>query len=117
MKKGVHPLLIIFLCGVCLTIGIFIGRNCHDECAIISANDVINVTTPAQEVDDSRLDINIATTAQLMELPGIGETIAQRIVDYREQNGKFQVLEDLLLIEGVGEKKLQAIEKFVRVGG
>ena len=117
MKKGVLTLLILSLCGISLMIGILIGRNCHDECVVISQNDVIASTIPLETLEDSRLDINSATVSQLMELPGIGETIAQRIVDYRKENGKFYVLEDLLLVEGIGEKKLQAIKALVKVGG
>ena len=117
MKKGIYPLLIVVLCGVFLVVGVFIGRNCHGECVVFSTNDVINVSVPLEKSNDFRLNINIATTAQLMELPGIGETIAKRIVDYRKENGKFQALEDLLLVEGIGEKKLQAIEELVCVGG
>ena len=117
MKKGVQPLLIILLCGITFVIGILIGRNCHDECIVISQNDVNNITISSEKVEDPRLDINTASIAQFMELPGIGEVIAQQIVDYREENGKFRVLEDLLLVDGIGEKKLQAIEEFVMVGG
>ena len=75
---------------------------------------------PADEshVDASgRININTATHAELMSLPGIGEVIAQRIIDYRTQYGDFRAVEELLNVSGIGAKKLEAILDLVTVGG
>ena len=60
-----------------------------------------------------RVNINTATAAELTALPGIGATLAQRIIAYREQHGKFQRVEDLGKVKGVGKRKLEALRQRV----
>lgn len=48
------------------------------------------------------VDINTATAEELETLPGIGPTLAQRIVDYRTQNGPFETIEDIMNVSGIG---------------
>ena len=61
------------------------------------------------------ININTATANELMTLDGIGEVIAQRIVDYRTENGDFQSIEELMDVSGIGEKKFEAIKAFVTI--
>ena len=117
MKKDGHALLITFFCSVCLVLWIFIGRNLNSEYINLEQNMQTPISNDAQDFDAYRLDINTATKQQLMELPGIGEVIAQRIIDYRTTNGGFESVDDLLHVEGIGEKKLDAILEFIKVGG
>jgi len=63
-----------------------------------------------------RIDINTATVDELIGLPGIGEITAQRIVRFREENGPFQRVEDLMKVKGIGEKSLEKIRPYVSVG-
>ena len=58
-----------------------------------------------------RIDLNHADAAELTALPGVGAVTAQAIVDYREANGPFSQLEDLLLVPGVGTSTLNAIRE------
>ena len=60
------------------------------------------------------LDLNIATLEELESLPGIGPTLAQRIIDYRDQNGFFAV-EDLLNVPGIGQSTFDQIKDLVTV--
>lgn len=117
MKKGGYPLLVLFLCALCLLLGIFVGRNNRDDYEMLVPNMQVSKTYRDQPEGFYRLDINAATVQQLQDLPGIGEIIAQRIVDYREKNGSYHTVDDLLNVEGIGEKKLQAIDRLIKVGG
>ena len=65
----------------------------------------------------SLLNINTATQEQLSELPGIGETLAARIVTYRNSNGSFRSVEQLLNVEGIGAGKLNTILDMITTGG
>lgn len=61
------------------------------------------------------ININTASVAQLMTLPGIGEVLSQRIVDYREANGSFPSVAALTNVSGIGEKRLAAIIHLITV--
>ena len=64
-----------------------------------------------------QLDLNAATTDQLNLLPGIGPTLAQRIVEYRDTNGPYQNLKDLDDVKGIGPKTLAHLEEWVIIEG
>ncbi len=59
---------------------------------------------------ESKIDVNTAATEQLTEIKGIGPVIAQRIVDYRQENGRFTSKEQLQEIKGIGPGTLSKIE-------
>ena len=60
-------------------------------------------------VSGEKLDINAASAEELMELPGIGEVLARRIVAYREIWGPFRQIQDVMNVRGIGEARFQAI--------
>jgi comEA protein len=64
---------------------------------------------------DARLDLNTATVAQLEALPRIGGALAQRIIQYRENNGNFTRIEDIQKVSGIGASVVEAIRDLVRV--
>jgi competence protein ComEA len=64
---------------------------------------------------DGVVNLNTADVAALDTLPRIGPAIAQRIIDWREQNGAFTSVDDLLAVPGIGEKMLAGLRDLVRV--
>lgn len=79
------------------------------------------VATPVTEVDNvsdsisGKINLNTATAEELMTIKGIGETLSQRIIDYRDTHGKFNTVEELTKVNGIGEKRLAAMREFVYV--
>lgn len=63
------------------------------------------------------VNINTATAEQLALLPRVGPAVAARIVEFREQNGKFKDTSDLLLVKGIGDKTFELIEPYVAING
>jgi competence protein ComEA len=79
-------------------------------------------TAPATASRSSRavqfpLDLNQARLEELMELPGIGEKLAQRVVEYRKTHGGFRSVEDLRKVRGIGEKRMERLRPLVVTAG
>lgn len=62
------------------------------------------------------IDINTATVEELETLPGIGPTLAQAIVDYRNEFGPFFAIEDIMFVDGIGPDTFEAIKDLITVG-
>jgi competence protein ComEA len=61
-----------------------------------------------------QVDINAAEWPEFAQLPGVGETLAKRIVAYRTQHGRFQTLEQLRHVSGIGAKRLDSIRAYLK---
>ena len=61
------------------------------------------------------VNINTADETELEQLPGIGPSIASKIIEYRNQNGKFKNIEDIKNVTGIGESKYEKIKDFIKV--
>lgn len=69
---------------------------------------------PGSSEEGGVLSLDAATASDLESLPGVGPVLAERIVAFREENGGFDVVEDLLEVPGIGEAKLAAMRDLVR---
>ena len=76
------------------------------------------VSTPASvtAAASGKVNINTATAAELDTLPGIGPVKAQSIIAYREANGSFSSIEDLILVDGIGEKTMAELRPLITTG-
>ena len=72
---------------------------------------------PREEIapDFPPVDLNTATAEELDTLPGIGESLARRIIAYREANGPFGSIEEIMEVSGIGEAKFAELEDRVTV--
>lgn len=77
---------------------------------------VITEGTPSPLVGEDLVDINIASLDELDQLPGIGPTIAQRIIDYRTTNGPFASIDDIQNVPGIGSATFEEIRDMITVG-
>lgn len=72
-------------------------------------------TTPKEVKPAGPFDLNLVTQKQLESIPGIGPSLAQKIIQYRNEHGKFADYEALLNVSGVGESKLEKFRSFLYV--
>ena len=71
--------------------------------------------TASQPAAAALVNLNTATAADLAKLPGIGPAVAARIVEYRQKNGSFKKIEDLMNVKGIGEKSFLKLKAHLSV--
>jgi competence protein ComEA len=69
----------------------------------------------SQAGDTFKINLNEASIQELVKVKGIGQKYAERIVAYRENNGKFKRVEDIMKIKGIGKKKYESIKDTIIV--
>lgn len=92
--------------------------NKNEKIEVYIINENGNNGVESEELEEGgkkKVNINTATQNELDELPGIGPAIAQRIIEYREENGNFQKIEDLQNVKGIGDAKYEEIKESVTV--
>ena len=126
MKKPALPLLsVLTALFFTFTLGFFIGRNGGSETVAIAPlptdarhdTAAVQISEPPRQEITFPIDLNQADLDALCALPGIGQTLARRILDYRMANGPYSRPEELLNVEGIGAGKLEAILDYVITGG
>ena len=125
MKKAWQAVLLgICALFVAFTAGLLLGRS-HGRGGVTVQVPAVLTTVPAAtsppetQTDPTTvfpLDINTADAHQLQALPGIGPVLAQRIVAYREENGPFAQLQELLYVEGIGQTRMEQILDYITIG-
>lgn len=128
MKNKVSILLAaVTVLFVGFTLGLFVGRNSGSSTVTLAVPAQMQTaptaaaTAPTQTVPEETVsfpvNINTADAETLAALPGIGQVLAKRILAYRQQNGSFRAIEEITNVEGIGEKKAEAILELITVGG
>ena len=128
MKNKVSVLLaVVTVLFVGFTLGLFVGRNSGSGAVTLAVSPQMQTaptaaaTAAAETVPEETVsfpvNINTADADTLTALPGIGRVLAERIVAYRRQNGSFRAIEEITKVEGIGEKKAEAILELITVGG
>lgn len=64
---------------------------------------------------EGKININKGSLEELETLPGVGEALGKRIITYREEKGKFETIEDLKNVSGIGEKKFESLKEYIEV--
>lgn len=128
-KQAISMLTAITLLFAGFTAGFFLGRSYSPSELTLSVPAPLLTTPPettapveTETVETEPpvtfpIDLNTAGERELTALPGIGEVLAQRILAYREENGPFQAVEELMNVSGIGEKRMEAIWDLVTIGG
>ena len=80
-----------------------------------NGENIIEENNTSSTSTNNSININKATETELDTLPGIGPSLASKIIEYREQNGKFSSIEDIKNVSGIGESKYESIKDFICV--
>ncbi len=106
----------MFLAVICTVfcVGFYLGRRTVPKVSVVFTSQ------PSEESVSTKtalININTASQEELALLPGIGESLAGRIIDYRVEHGNFAKVEDIMEVKGIGEKIFSELHDYITVGG
>lgn len=121
LKKPASVFIVIFSITLLAVMG-YIFESLDDEPFVTKTEPspvAVNVRKPTEaphrQLTNDKININTADEELLVNLDGIGEAFAKRIVDYRNEHGSFKRIEDIMLVRGIGGKKFEKIKDFICV--
>ena len=100
--------MIRMMTAIALVLGLFAATNA-------AAQEAPRSSAKASAPAGAPINLNTATVAQLETLPGIGKSTAERILEYRQKNGGFKKVEDLMNVRGIGEKSFLKMKALITV--
>ena len=112
--KGFYFTAVLTVIAAVFCLGVFIGRL---SLRADKYNFTVTADKPAETVYNSeeteKININTASVQELTQLEGIGEVLAERIIEYRNEHGGFRYTYELMDVKGVGEAKYNAIKDYI----
>ena len=82
---------------------------------VLSLNQLAFAQAAASKETGKQVNINTASQSELESLPGIGPSLAKKILDFRQKNGQFKSPTDLIAVPGIGEKKFEQLKSLITV--
>jgi competence protein ComEA len=107
LRRADQPTIVLILCGSWLMIGWFVVQLGRTQQGIIDIDD--RAPRPTQ----FQVDLNTAPWPEFANLPGVGEVLGRTIVDYRQQHGAFQSVEDIKQVPGIGDVRFIQIRPYL----
>lgn len=111
--NGLRALLALCLAAILFAAAFFLGRASVSRIPVVETQR--QAAAQPAETAEGRLNLNTATREELLALPQVGGTLADRILEYRAQYGKFVTVEQLSDVEGIGEGLMRQLRGLVYV--
>ena len=87
----------------------------EEEVGVVGLGADTSVLPSSSSTKSSKININKATQTELESIPGVGPSTAQKIIDYREENGKFTSVEDIKNVSGIGNAKYEKMKDYIKL--
>lgn len=81
----------------------------------VATEDYIPYKSNSEEITAGKININSAGSDELTKLKGIGEKMSERIIEYRQKNGPFMSIEEIMKVSGISEKKFEDIKDYISI--
>jgi len=123
-KPELNPIIILTALFAAFLLGFFLARQVYSGQVLVSIpvlsasqSQLSELSTSSAEEFTFPININTAGKDALTNLPGIGDVLAERILEYRQEFGNFEAPEDLMKVSGISEKRFEQLAEYITTGG